>query len=289
MESGRRLVRALLALAVLASAASAQASSPPRNVDGFTRYVAGRIAKAMPNANVVVGGPLVIKIDKPEAQEIRLDNIWNYCERDKGACSRAVTVFIRDMTGTIRESTAPIEKSNIRAVVRDVHYVDDMIRFTAEKPDAKVIVRPIVGELWLVCVIDSPHGVRLLNRGDIKKLGLSDDEAIALAEQNLAAALPPLASVMRPQIEGIGLVTGDFYDSSRLILHDSWAEESRALHGNLMVAVAATDVLVYGDGANPAKMKMLAGFVAYLAEKAPKPISATLFRWTQSGWETVKP
>jgi hypothetical protein len=78
---------------------------------------------------------------------------------------------------------------------------------------------------------------------------LSEDQAVTLAERNLAAALRPLGTVVHDlPPNGIGTINGDFYDSSRLILHDDWAPLSLKLHGHLVVAVPANDVLLYGEG-----------------------------------------
>jgi len=189
-----------------------------------------------------------------------------------------------------REKDAPVEKAAIRVIVRGTYYVDYIRKIGAIKPEAGGIFRPLAGDLWLICVADLPSAVRPLRQDDIAKLALTEDQAIALGKQNTEAALAPLAEKTHaaPQM-GIAYAIGDFYDSSRILLHDDWAELSKKMDGHLMVAVPATDLVVYGDGTTPAEVEALHDFVVLAAGKAPRPLSATLLLWTPAGWEVAGP
>jgi uncharacterized protein YtpQ (UPF0354 family) len=178
----------------------------------------------------------------------------------------------------------------LRVVVRNGQYVDGLRKMSESDPKAAGIFRPIAGDLWLVCVADGAHGIKLVNQDDITKLGLSVDQAIAVATEKTKAALPPLADKVHDLPEnGLGYIAGDFYDTSRLIFHDDWAQLSRKMNGHLIVAVPGTDMLLYGDGSTPVKLDALRSFVISAAGQAQRPISSTLLHWTPSGWEPANP
>jgi uncharacterized protein YtpQ (UPF0354 family) len=88
---------------------------------------------------------------------------------------------------------------------------------------------------------------------------------------------------------GLTFVAGDFYESSRMPFHDSWAEMSKAMGGHLVVAVPNNDFLIYGNGGGNGNRMVLSAFAKTVMAKAPKPMSATLFQWTPTGWEVVTP
>jgi uncharacterized protein YtpQ (UPF0354 family) len=144
------------------------------------------------------------------------------------------------------------------------------------------------GDLWLVCVADLPSSVRVLNRGDLEKLGLSKDEAIALGRQNVSASLRPLNAVTQPlPPQGFGYIEDNEYESSRILLHGEWAELAATMKGDLIVAVPGDRLTVYGDSGRPQAVPAMAAFARYALDRMQRPISATLFRWTPSGWEPV--
>jgi hypothetical protein len=269
----------------------ARSKAIPDDVDGFTEDLAGRFAKALPDRTVKVVGPLALEIGPPaKGDQVSLQRPWDYCQRERRQCAREVKDYVAEITGTIEESGAPTQASNIRVIVRGPGYVEQMRQIAANKPEAEGIVRPVAGGLSLICVVDAPHGVKTLEKGDLAALGLSEDQAIALGIKNVAAALKPLDQDTHifPKL-GVKFATGDFYESSRMLLHDDWAEMSKAMNGHLVVAAPSSDVLVFGNGGGNGDRIVLAGFVRTIAEMAPKPLSATLFHWTATGWEVAKP
>lgn len=142
--------------------------------------------------------------------------------------------------------------------------------------------------MWVVCVLDLPTGIKILNVEDIAKLGLSTDETMALAKRNLATALRPFDAVVRgfPD-EAFGYVRGDYYEASRLLLHDEWAPLAKKAKGSLTVAVPAIDVVLYADSGRQQAMRAMTAVALDIVSKAQRPISPTLFTWTPEGWEPV--
>ena len=150
--------------------------------------------------------------------------------------------------------------------------------------------RLATGTVALAETAAAPHGVKALTVGDIAKLHLSEDEAVALAGRNLAAALRPLGAVVHDLApNGLGVINGDFYDSSRLILHDDWAPLSLKLHGRLVVAVPANDVLLYGEGKNRVALDAIAALAVETARRSQRPLSPSLLTWVPGGWTITTP
>ena len=287
----RRSLSGLIVLWVLVAAPGSGGAAAPTDDGGLTAYAAAAITRALPGAKVTVSGPLLLVVDlASQSFVVRLDNIAGYCRRDTAGCERAVQDFIAGMAATVNEAAAPVQRSELRAVVRRTGYIDDLRRMAAGVDVAKPIVRPLAGDLWLLCVADRPHGVKALTVGDIAKLHLSEDEAVALAERNLAAALRPLGAVVHDlPPNGVGTIGGDFYDSSRLILHDDWAPLSLKLHGHLVVAVPANDVLLYGEGKDRVALDAIATLAVEAARRSQRLLSPSLLTWAPGGWTIVTP
>ncbi len=288
----RLSILALVACACLfATALQAREAAIPKDADKFTRFMAGRFTDALPGAKVTITAPLRLEVIMPNGPHgVFLDNIWSACERDRRRCRATVDEFLVNMPGVMKEGAEPVRTADVRVIVRTIAYVTEMQRVADGKPERAGVARLVVGDLWMVCVADSPHGIRVLQHADLTKLGLSDEEAIALGLKNVAATLPPLESdthVLKPY--GLKFAAGDFYESSRMLLHDSWAEMSKAMGGHLVVAVPNNDFLIYGNGGGNGDRVVLSTFARTVVEKAPKPISSSLFQWTPTGWELVKP
>lgn len=282
----------LLILACVALASAGAREVPlPKDPDKFTDFMADRFGEAIPGGKVKVAGPLRLSLTLPDGgHTVYLDNIWHGCEADRRHCRKSIDAFVVNMTGAMKEETAEIKPADIRAVVRTADYADQARKAAGGKPERAPIVRPVAGELWMVCVGDSPHGIRVLQHAELTRLGLSEDQVIALALKNTAAALPPLADHTHELKKyGVKFAAGDFYESSRMLLHDQWAGMSKAMGGHLVIAVPTHDFLIYGNGSSREQRIPLAAFANMVMDKAQKPMSPTLYQWTETGWEVVKP
>lgn len=281
----------LIVAAILGAGASApaQTAAVPRDPPGFTAYAARAFAAENPGAKIEATGPLVLALTPAGGAErqISLERIWNYCAGNAGGCAEAIAVYARNLSATFREDSRPIDRSMLRVVVRPNDYADAARRaIAAGKPDAVPVVRPFAGELSLVCVADLPHGITILNRGAIAKLGLSEDEAFALGIRNTAAALPPLKARGPPK-KAFRRIDGDDYESSRIVLHDAWAPLAK--RGTLVVAVPESHMVLFGDAARPGTTEAMRDFALEVVDHAQRPISKTLFTWAPDGWHPLPP
>ena len=130
----------------------------------------------------------------------------------------------------------------------------------------------------------------MLTDRDLEKLGLSQEEAIALGKQNVAAELPPGSAVIsRLKPDAIGYITGHFYESSRLLMHDDWAALSQEMNGQLVVAVPVPEGILYAEGKDRASLDALTRVAEATAKGDQRRISTQLLRWVPEGWEVVNP
>jgi hypothetical protein len=283
----------LLAIAAAICAdPSVSADELPKDVDGFTQAMARRFADALPGFSVKVTGPLTLDAAKGAdlGHQLNLDAAWSYCGREPQGCEAYAADFLAHMSAIVAAPVPKIERAALRAVVRSQGYVDTLQRMAAKQPEIRGVVRPIADGLWLVCVVDMPDGVQPLQWKELRELGLTEDEAFALALKQLAASLKPLKDDTQVFNDtGLTYATGDFYEASRMALHDDWKPLSDAYGGHLVVGVPSTDVLIYGNGTGNGDVVALRAFTEMAVEHAPKPLSAALYHWTPEGWELLKP
>ncbi len=282
-------IAALLLIAAVVSG-EARETAIPDDEAGFTAYLADAFAQQLPEARVVIVGPLHLAVTPAGSgtHDLYLHNVAGGCARDRRDCHRHVAAFVENMSASIKEEAAPVERSMVRAVLRHDAYIGQARKVGTRIAGAEPIVQPFAGDLWMVCVIDLPHGIKILNLRDMKKLGLSVGEAFALAQQNLSAGLKPLEAATRPSTpEGFWVVAGDYYDASRVMLHDAWRPIANQMKGSLVVAIPTNDVLLYADSAHEQAVKSMADHARYVVSTAERPLSAALFKWTPSGWEVI--
>jgi uncharacterized protein YtpQ (UPF0354 family) len=282
---------AVLISLIAAAAVFAREAPIPKDSDKFSAYMAKRFEEAEPTIKVIVTGPLVLNIQRADGGHVLyLNRVWDICERDRRQCRKQVDAFVTDMSAMAHEFNGDINPAEIRVVVRGAGYIEPLQQIATKHPENAGVFRLIAGDLWMICVLDQPHGIQTLKKTDLVKLGLTEDQGFALGIKNVAATLPPLeADTHVVKQIGLKFAAGDFYESSRMLVHDSWAELSKSYNGHLVVSVPNNDVLIYGNGGGNGDREVLTAFTKTVLEKAPKPISATLFEWTATGWRVVTP
>lgn len=170
-----------------------------------------------------------------------------------------------------------INRAALRAVIRPKDYVGALA-----SPGDHLVAAPLVGDLWIICAVDGPGTIAYAGMHDLAKLGLSEQQLLALARRNTAKALGPLSRAHREHSHDLWLITGDPYESSRLLEPKRWASLARRL-GGLAVAVPAPDIIVYGDD-KPETVLDLEATAQNIAAHVPRPLSTTVYRWSPDGW-----
>lgn len=193
------------------------------------------------------------------------------------------------MAVSVADTPKQVERATLRVVVRPEPDVDQIRKTLASKGDPVAV--PLSDGLWIICVSDLPTAIQILAPADLARLHLSRDEAIALGKQNTAATLPPLMSVVEKRLgkDRIGVVAGDPYEASRLLLHDSWAPLAKKMKGKLLVSAPASDVILYTKDTGPDAVEHLSLAAREVTLKARRALTNAVFRWTSDDWILALP
>jgi hypothetical protein len=292
-RGGRILALLPTAFALLTAsgfAGDAPISADLSDVGFFTAHAAELFARAIPKSKVEIKAPLALSIDVPDRgpHSVALDNIYSFCLRNPEACEKGLVSHVASMAASF-EAPPGIERSQLRAIVRQaamVRAADDAYA----KRGGVTISEKLIGDLWVMCAQDLPGGIGILNTNDLVALNLSREAALAACKQNVAASLRPLRPLRRDfPWPGVNLVAEDPYAASWLIFPERWAGIAESVDGDLLVAPPANDALVYGSGRANDSVAALAKAAAYIGERAQKPLSNAVFRWTPTGWEVASP
>ena len=275
----------ILVVLVVMACCFAQAQDIPTEVAAFTEYVAAQMRHAMGDAVVVVKSPLTLEVGTMQAN---LNRIFDYCSRNATGCRREISNYVDGIAQAHRDRLAPPTNESVLVIVRTREYVA-AAQNAMPKDAPKLQPRELAGGLVVLPVIDMPRTIRSLTEADRQALGLSADEVFKLGLGNLRTRLKPLmefATVARPG--QIGHLSGDVYHSSRLALHESWSPLAKAHRGKLIVAVPATDTVLYIGDDTPTSIAVLRLLVKNVWDRAPNRLSSELLRWTSKRWEVVR-
>src|SRR5262249_32929569 len=195
-------------------------------------------------------------------------------------CEREISNYVEGIAQANKDRAAPPIKENVRVIVRTREYV--AAAWAAMPKNArKLQTRELAGGVVQLSGIDMPRTIRSATLADSDALGLSSDDVFELGLANLRAQLKPLmevATVLQPG--QIGHISSDIYDSSRLALHETWSPLAKAQGGKLIVAVPATNAVLYiGDDA-PLAIEAFRLFVKSVWARTANPLSTELLRWT---------
>ncbi len=263
---------------------NAQAQNVPLNESAFTEYVAEKMRLEIAGSPTIVKSPLTLSIGGLQAN---LDRIHFFCKSNIQNCNNEINVYIKGVADVLKNKTTPLNKNDIRLVVRTTAYIKNaQTALGADGP--KVQSKPFVEGLVIVPVLDTPRAVRPLTNLDLTALKLSQDEAHELGLKNLQSNLKPLPQVPKPaKPSEIAHISGNAFDSSRVLLHSQWASLAKDQGGTLIVALPATDVLLYISESTPTAIEALRLFSRGVISTAPNQLTTIILKYTSAGWEVL--
>ncbi len=277
----------LIVVCALLAAASAFADDQAN--PSIADRAAADFRQALPAGyDVTIADPLTLKIGLHGAvpNQVNLDRINAVCTAEPNQCDVALSDFVGKIAQLVKDEAAPPAREQLRAVVRPTDYRDEMKR---ELGGSEPVTAPLDGGLIVMCYFDMPTAMRVATDADIKSLGLTSDDAIALCKRNVEAALSPLLTQIKELPDrAFGTLSGDPYQSSRIIFHDDWAPVAAKMGGHLIVAVPSADLVIYGREQDAAAVGALAALAKNVFQKSQRPISTDVFRWTPTGWEVAE-
>lgn len=278
---------AMLACCLL-FASKLRAEQVPSDPNGFTNYVAQAFAKALPTAKITILGPLYVQVDSPGSgrNSVYLQNLYGQCQNSRNRCDSYVATWVDQISSTYGQKPALLDRAALRIVIRPSTYVDQLRQTQKQDP----VAAPFIAGLSMICVADLPKAIEFPPASRFEEIGLLHDDALAACKQNTIAALRPMAAVAKPAPAGsIAMITGDPYESSRLLMPDMWAPLAAQSHGQLIVAVPGTDLVLYTQASDPVAVDALRTLTRQAFTKVSRSISLAVFRWTPTGFEEIQP
>ncbi len=278
---GLFLVAAIVACGLVGTA---RAQQIPADEPAFTAFVAGRIRAEIRDTPVVVKAPLTLSIGPLQAN---LDRIYAFCKANVDRCAGEIRTYVNGIVATTRARGDSPTRAALRVVLRS----DDYMRQAAREVQARgtMLMRPLADGLMIVPVMDSPRTIRMVNEKDRATLGLSPDQVFDIALANLRQNVKPLEANAKAVPHGqIGTLQGDYYQTSRLALIDSWAPLAQAQGGVLIVVAPSADLVLYIGEDSDAARDALRTLARNAMTRAPKPLSDALLRWTPKGWQRIR-
>jgi hypothetical protein len=288
-------LRLFIRLAVIALLCGAAVSSQAATLSA--EKVAGMFRAQLPGSKVRVVDDLTLQLRPPnggddQEWQVNLDRVAKFCSATPSECDRVLDEFVANLVATAKAGTIAPKASALRAVVRSADYAEQLAKFVAPKGDVP-ISRPFAGGLVAICYLDAPTAMRPVLKSELGKLGLEPEHALDACIASLRAALPRVPTEPPkgdgPGKPGVGVLEGNPYMSSYLLLHDDWNELAGKLGGRLLVAAPDANVFVYVEDSGPDMVKGMATTTKDAYDTAERPISPNVFRWTPTGWDVAAP
>ena len=177
----------------------------------------------------------------------------------------------------------PARSDDLRVVLRSTADIN-----AAKQSAGAIVVQPLAGDLWQALVAESASGSRFVTTSDLDLLKLSQGDAFAAGLQNAASSLPALATVTHDLTpHQIGIIQSKDDQTSRVLAAKDWAPLARELDGRLLVAVPASDTVLYCEENGTQSVRTFATTVRDTAAKAEHAVSPAVLRWTPAGWQSV--
>ncbi len=295
--------------------------NPAGDRDLLTRRVQRDIQRALPGHEVKITGELALSVALPEGDteaQVFLTNLWDQCYAQSASCEVFISDHVRALVDNVERmgegAGQPLKAEQVRAVLKTDEYIAEIDRRVAELPEMQaenaILRRSFGGDgsgLHVVLVVDLPESLSMMSAADAKTLGLTLEEAFALAVKNLHAmeiaapseavrvavavgeGAPADAPQDAPEIWAIE--TQDSYGAARALLTNRWKRIAAGLPGPLVAAFPSRDVILYtsssGDGESD-KVSALEAFARKMSEGAPYALSGDLFTWAGEGWEAYQ-
>jgi hypothetical protein len=263
----------------------ALAETIPSDEASFSDYVAQAIRREVGDTPVTVKSALSVSVGPLQAN---LDRLYKYCRSNDWHCDAQIDQFAKGASQALKNQNAPVDKQSVRLVIRSAEYIKHArANFGADAPTFQT--KPFVEDLIVVAVLDTPRAVRPLDDRDLKALGMTPEQLFEVAAENMRKSLKPILERAKPVPSGqIGTVTGSYFDVGRVAMHDEWAPLAAAQNGILLVAVPATDTVLYVSEVTPTAVDALRTFAKRAANTSSGALSGVVLKWTPERWEVVQ-
>ena len=279
-----RLVLFVLALIMMPIAACA---APPKD---FRAEMIARLAKLMPGATLSADpdDPLVILIKGGDWDEgaINLHRIEGYCRQ---ASARDCETTKAEFVANVSHKPAKATPASLRLIVRDrdyKDYVDDVSKKNPEKGDFATY-RQIGENLFVFLAADSKEAIALVGDTTLKELGLTADQAWALAQTQTRAILPPLPDA-KQLAKAATAYQDQEYLASLLVDLPAWEAIAAKVGPDLFVTAVSDQFVFVGTMPDGPKLSDFRKTVAEDCRAQQRCVSPNIYRFRGGQWVIAK-
>lgn len=274
---GRRLLTALFSWVSRFTAAPADTVM---TAEQFTRFYAERAEALLPGSKATVKGILEVQLEvKVDSNSLvamhHLENAFREYAADPGEIDTIVSRWVNGFRSSF-EKEAIVTRDQLVLVLRHKSFLDP------EMPG--VHHWPLAGDIHVIYAVDTPDVVCYPSQEKLDVLGLDECALTALALENLKRIR------MTPQIVAhptLAFVSGaDAYLASILFEDDFWSAERFAYRGDIVVIVAARDLLLVTGSHENEGLEAIARIAHQVAGEAPYAISTEPIIRRDGKWQS---
>jgi uncharacterized protein YtpQ (UPF0354 family) len=267
------------------AAASPETPSDLASAEGFTRAALSLVRQGDP-----LGGwstPATLKLTNTNGILVNLERVWAHCEAVPTTCDPELKHLAAEVLKvSTRQVPLKATADRLFAVVRPTTYLDGM----PADVRAQTLFEPLTADLIVVYVFDEGGAVRGAQEKDLADVGMTRSALPVAARRNLVAILPVPAGQPSCRPHALGSWnTGNYFESSRLLLSDFWQDMAARTHLPIVVAAPGADTLLVACDPTPSELTRLAGLVEKMSQNAARPVSTSLLKWTANGWQQLPP
>lgn len=217
---------------------------------------------------------------------VNLGRLWTLCRNAPAQCDAEVTHFLSEVVAVAnRQRSAPATAQQLVAVVRPASYLDAM-----GNAAQRTLSQAFTANLVIIYMVDQGGSVRGATAEDLSSSGVRREALAATAAQNLAAVLPVLPQQRECAPHSVSVwATGNYYESSRLLLTEYWNDVSEGARRSIVVAAPAADALIVACDLNREELGRLAQAAGKISQTTDRPVSQSLLQWTANGWKELRP
>ncbi|MCC6522651.1 MAG: DUF1444 family protein [Polyangiaceae bacterium] len=254
----------------------------------FAERVRAVVLRRQPALEVRVDGPLDLSWSVGgEPARMTLHNAWRYCTASPEACDATLDKLVDATLRAPPPESLAVE--HLRPVLFGEATSASQATLATAAPPFRPVLRPFVADLQVGYAFDSADHMVHLQARHLERLGLDAEAVHARAVANLEHAAAPFEPFrVAPGQNIYGLSTRDSYDAPRLLLDARWAALAARHGGTLVAGVPTRDVVLFAPNATARDIDILRGAVALAYANQPNPISRTLLRWREHGWEVAR-
>jgi len=271
--------------------------SIPIGVDDFNGYVRTKLQlyTKVPIRSIVEFFPITIGQDlgvgvvlSRRVAFFGFADIHRWCYVIPGICDRAVHEYIQARARELQSLHNPADRNRMMAFLAlRAALASGKGPGIGDATDRKgEVVRGFVGNLMEVCRLDRLAKWDRDLETDVSDVDPASDAGLVQCNRQTKIAVGAMGDAYRMPntTDGVGIVRGDDYESSRLLFVDEWRPLALSL-GGLLVAAPASNIIIFskdtGDGSVQVLLERAKAIKTWSGNLG---LSGSVLRWSEGGW-----